>query len=267
MIFGIDICWRDSGKSFNVEPTNFGKVYVDEYYYELEHVTPGQQAAGIYMADLTPREILAGFLTSRASYWRAKKEWTNVLEDALLAVELAPRNPAYRVNVLGAWQHAGGVIEQQFLDVAGAEAMDTIRKRFAAQNVPPAESERARIERENAAAAQEMQAMVDQIRRINASPGIPGIPGNSFTTPFVGVPHVPGMPNLDAFNSPQIPNIPGMLPLGPFAPPQFRSISGLAPQAAFPMPQFTTVPIPPLPASAGLNSNPSPLQNEGIPNR
>ncbi len=119
--------WNDGHADFNIKPTNQGKVYPDDEYRAVEKVTLEEQAGRVFMADLTPRQILASFISQRAAYWVATEECVKGLEDSLLALELDPNHPRFKHNVMYGFYDAQDQLEAQAALLAGPQAAKTIQ--------------------------------------------------------------------------------------------------------------------------------------------
>ena len=144
------LAWDDGAYRANLEATDSAKPVKDEEYRKREKVSEEDYKEGRYMRNLLPKEIVAAFVATRACHWRAVNAPMKEFEDLLLAAELDPRTPSYRMNLLKAWRGLRGLMDRDCEKLAGADAVAAARREQARQQgleraLAEAEAQKARL--------------------------------------------------------------------------------------------------------------------------
>jgi hypothetical protein len=96
--------WDDGVNRINIEATGYGQTLPDEHYEKKYFVTTECKTRGGYLASLSPRQMVAMMLLSRASYWQAQGDASREVEDCLQARLLYPDSPLAITSLADALQ-------------------------------------------------------------------------------------------------------------------------------------------------------------------
>lgn len=174
------LAWQDGRYETNLEATDSAKPVKDKVYRQREGISDEDYEKGRYMKNLTSRQILAAFVSTRAYHWHAVDEPIKEFEDLLLAAELDPVCPAYRTNLVKTWPRVGGLIEKEFQNVVGQETLAAVQR----ERMQSRARERARGEAEAQMVRMKAQSGIPEVKRVTGNPlltpGGDGLPDPQF---------------------------------------------------------------------------------------
>lgn len=84
--------WEGNGYVSNIEATNGGEEFTDEFYKKDLGVTDEQLASGAYMKTLSKRELIGNFFFARASFYSATGQAEKAIDDFQRVVACNPRD-------------------------------------------------------------------------------------------------------------------------------------------------------------------------------
>lgn len=119
------IAWDDGKFETNIETTDLAGYVSDEDYMKSGSVTEAERKAGIWMSNLSNKQMLALFLSNRADYFHAVGDFKRAFEDLLLASQLDEKGVYSRMLLAQFWPdispHIAADLQAEFEHLLGPE--------------------------------------------------------------------------------------------------------------------------------------------------